>query len=167
MIAAFDSYYSNEVQKTVCLIFSNWIHPRIEKTLTGFHKIEDTYHAGEFYKRELPGIMQLIKHPDFVDVDTIIVDAFVWLDDEGTPGLGARLHEAIDKKIPVVGVAKTDFATVHHSKREVLRGSSRRPLYISAIGLDPDLAADHIRNLPGSYRIPDILKKLDQLTKLP
>ncbi len=165
MIAAFDSYYAGDVQKTVCIIFSNWESPRIEKVLTGLHKIEEAYHSGEFYKRELPGILEIMDAPDFINVEIIIVDAFVWLDDEGTPGLGARLYEAINQTIPVIGVAKTNFATVHQNKRQVLRGKSRKPLFVSAIGLDPDQAAEWIKNLPGPFRIPDILKELDLLTK--
>ncbi|HRJ16128.1 MAG TPA: hypothetical protein PLI34_14115, partial [Saprospiraceae bacterium] len=97
--------------------------------------------------------------------DILVVDGFVVLDDTGKPGLGSRLHEALGGNVPVIGVAKSNFAALNLLKREVLRGDSARPLYITAAGLDLDLAADHIRQMKGEYRMPDLLKKLDQLTR--
>ncbi len=40
-----------------------------------------------------------------------VIDGYVWLDDQGKKGLGARLYDALDAQIPVIGVAKTLFAT--------------------------------------------------------
>lgn len=166
MIVAFDSYYTNGQQKTVCVLFSDWEHPEINKSYTGFHKIEDSYHSGEFYKRELPGILHLIHEVGLEDINTILVDAFVWLDDNETPGLGGRLYHALNEKIPVIGIAKTDFATIHQNKRKLFRGKSIRPLFITSAGIDTDLATNFIKNLPGKFRIPDVLRELDRLTKV-
>lgn len=43
----------------------------------------------------------------------------------------------------------------------------KRPLYITSLGVDLTEAAKLIENLGGSYRIPDILKKVDKLTRSP
>ncbi|WP_256676101.1 hypothetical protein, partial [Pseudomonas sp. Kh13] len=48
----------------------------------------------------------------------------------------------------------------------VYRGKSRRPLFVSSIGLDGEYAAALIKNLRGASRIPEVLKKVDQLTRL-
>jgi len=47
----------------------------------------------------------------------------------------------------------------------VLRGDSRRPLYVTAAGLDPAAAALHVRSMHGPFRIPTLLKRVDQLCR--
>jgi deoxyribonuclease V len=37
------------------------------------------------------------------------VDGYVWLDSNGTPGLGGRLWASLDQRVCVIGVAKTRF----------------------------------------------------------
>lgn len=167
MILAFDTAYSGNRARTVCVVFQDWtdwapanVH---SENIEG---IAD-YEPGQFYKRELPCILSLLKTIALDDVEAIIVDGFVVLDDTGLPGLGAHLHAALDGRVPVIGVAKTNFATIHAAKMEVLRGDSARPLYITATGMDLALAADHIRSMHGAHRLPDLLKALDQLTKEP
>jgi deoxyribonuclease V len=48
------------------------------------------------------------------------------------PGLGARAHAEFG--IPVIGVAKSQFRTATHAV-PVVRGSSGRPLFITAAGM--------------------------------
>lgn len=97
------------------------------------------------------------------DLDLAIVDGFVLLG-KGKMGLGGHLFEALDRRIPVIGVAKTFF---RGSKNyiEVYRGNSTRPLYVSSAGVDLDDAAVFIKNLKGKNRLPDILKRVDRLTR--
>jgi deoxyribonuclease V len=165
MILAFDTYYYENKAKTVCLAFENWtdtspisIHSEI---LEGIAE----YTPGEFYKRELPCILSLIQTLDYKDIETIIVDSFVYLDDEYKLGLGGHLYNALASKIPIIGVAKTNFATIENLKYPLLRGESVRPLYITAIGIDLNKASQCIRSMAGEFRIPTLLKYLDVLTK--
>lgn len=165
MILAFDTYYSNNKAKTICLAFHDWLD---EQEATVYTEILDEvadYEPGAFYKRELPCILSLLKQIDLSEVTTIVIDGFVQLDDTGKPGLGAHLYEKLDKKIPVIGVAKTNFATIESLKRPLLRGSSERPLFITAAGIDLDEATTYIRSMHGENRLPTLLKKLDGLTK--
>ena len=99
------------------------------------------------------------------NVEAIIIDGFVYLDDKEKLGLGGHLYKELDSKIPVIGVAKTNFATIEINKRELLRGKSSNPLYITAIGINLDKAAELINSMSGPNRIPTTLKKLDTLTK--
>lgn len=118
---------------------------------------------GEFYKRELPCLLQVYAQIR-EETNIIIIDGYVMLGEE-KKGLGGYLYEALDKKIPIIGVAKTYFKNcVHYT--EVYRGKSSRPLYVSSIGLDLDFSAALIRNLQGPYRIPTVLKAVDHLTRL-
>jgi deoxyribonuclease V len=47
----------------------------------------------------------------------------------------------------------------------VLRGGSARPLYVTAAGLSADEAARRVRDMHGPYRIPTLLKRVDQLCR--
>ncbi len=138
----------------------------VEKVISEYCKIVEPtneYISGEFYKRELPCILSLyslIKE----EINLIIVDSFVMLDG-GRMGLGGYLFESLGRKIPVIGVAKTYFKGCS-SYIAVYRGISKKPLYISSIGVHPEFAFNFIKNLRGKNRIPDVLKRVDQLTRL-
>jgi deoxyribonuclease V len=76
------------------------------------------------------------------------------------------LFEAIGDTAAIIGVAKTRFATAT-SAVEVLRGLSNRPLFVSAVGLSENAAADCIRRMHGENRIPTLLKRVDTLSRIP
>ncbi|HZK57974.1 MAG TPA: endonuclease V [Clostridia bacterium] len=161
-IACFDAYYHKDYAKTCCILFETG---PIEKSIFECCKITrpvEKYIPGEFYKRELPGILELygeIKR----NINLIIIDGYVLLKD-GKMGLGGYLYKALGEEIPVIGVAKSYFV---NSKNyiKIYRGESKRPLYVSSIGIETDLAANLIRNLNGEHRIPNILKRVDRLTR--
>lgn len=165
MILAFDTYYFENKAKTVCISFDDWSNEEDHTVNSEIIEDVDEYVPGEFYKRELPCIMSLLEKIDHKQVDTIIVDGFVYLDDDLKPGLGAHLYNRLEHKIPVIGVAKTNFATLEKNKRLVLRGQSANPLYITAIGMEVEKAAQLIGKMNGPNRIPSLLKRLDTLTK--
>jgi exodeoxyribonuclease-5/deoxyribonuclease V len=165
MILAFDTYYFNNKAKTVCLAFKNWNETEDFKTYSETLEGIEDYSPGEFYKRELPCILSLFEKIESENIEAIIIDGFVFLDDDNKPGLGAHLYKSLNETIPVIGVAKTNFATLQTQKRSVLRGESRNPLFITSVGMNMDEAAELIKNLPGEYRIPTILKQLDSLTR--
>ena len=71
----------------------------------------------------------------------------------------------IDNKIPIIGVAKTNFAAIEKHKRALLRGDSKKPLYITAIGIELDDAFEKVASMAGEFRFPTLLKELDRLTK--
>ena len=65
--------------------------------------------------------------------------------------------------VVVVGVAKTFF--VGAPAREVLRGGSKMPLYVSAAGMEVEDAADSVARMHGGYRIPTMLKRVDRVAR--
>ncbi len=166
MILAFDAYYFDGKAKTVCICFDEWTDAEPEKVFSAIIENVDEYTPGSFYKRELPCILHLMKQIEGISIEAIIVDGYVVLDDDGNYGLGGYLYEVLQKKIPVIGVAKTNFALIEKNKREAKRGQSARPLYITSLGIDQDLAALQIQKMHGDFRIPTLLKYLDGLTKL-
>lgn len=166
MILAFDTYYFDNKAKTVCIGFEDW---QIEENYFIYTETLENineYISGEFYKRELPCIESLIKKNDLSNnAELIIVDGFVFLNDLNKYGLGAYLYEKLNRKIPIIGVAKRDFATIKKNRNEVFRGESQNPLYITSIGIDLNIASEYIKEMKGKYRIPTLLKKVDRLTR--
>src|SRR5215472_5520496 len=98
------------------------------------------YQPGEFYRRELPPIRAVLA--DVGDLDLLIIDGYVTLDPGGRPGLGAYAHEEFG--VSVIGVAKTRYASAVHAI-PVVRGSSTRPLYVTAVGIPSRDAAELVR----------------------
>lgn len=164
MILAFDTYYFENKAKTVCISFENWLDE--ENYTVNSETIEniEEYKSGEFYKRELPCILSLLNKIEMKNITTIIIDGFVYLDDDKKLGLGGYLYKQLNN-VPIIGVAKTNFATLEKKKRELYRGKSIKPLYITSVGIDLDEAEKLIKNMNGQNRIPTLLKKLDTLTK--
>ena len=164
MTLAVDVYYKLDKAKAVGIIFD-----RLTETVTSLKiaNIEhvDEYKPGEFYRRELPCIMAIIDQIELSEIDLIIVDGHVYVDDDASLGLGGRLWEMLHKKIPVIGVAKTSFIKNKKTVEEIKRGISEKPLYVSAVGIDLASAAFFVKNMKGPFRMPDLLKLLDEKTK--
>lgn len=165
MILAFDTYYFQDKAKTVCLQFETWEDKQSYKIYTETADKVEEYTSGEFYKRELPCILSLIDKIEIHKIEAIVVDGFVILDDEKKPGLGAFLYTKLEEKIPIIGVAKNNFLKIKKEKRKVYRGISKKPLYVTSIGINVDIAAEKIKSMDGEFRMPTLLKQLDRLTK--
>lgn len=161
-IACFDVYYYTNYAQAACIIFEIKPSERIISSHCAIEKSPRQYVPGQFYKRELPPLLKVYKNIE-EKIDLIIIDGFVSLAN-GEKGLGAHFYHRLNKEIPLIGVAKTlfkgasDYVTIY-------RGLSSRPLYVSSIGTELDAAAQLIKNLKGDNRIPDILKRVDQLTR--
>ncbi len=165
MILAFDTYYYDDKARTVCVSFKDWGEENDIRVYTETVSGIAAYVSGEFYKRELPCIISLLSKIELKSIDLIIVDGFVYLDDANKFGLGAYLYEALNEEIPIVGVAKRDFATICKNRKEAYRGKSNNPLFITSVGIDLDIATQKIQEMAGDYRMPTLLKEVDRLTR--
>lgn len=168
MIACTDVDYRSDHAIAACVLFQAWRDATSTSAVTARIDNVEPYVPGQFFKRELPCILEVLKRiPDPIEI--VVVDGYVWLDDiKCQPGLGAHLFATLHGRIPVVGVAKKIFATA--SPEIVLRGSSNSPLYVTAEGVDVKKAAEYIRIMDGPHRIPTLLKCVDSLcrtTQLP
>jgi len=121
------------------------------------------YTPGQFYKRELPCIQQLITEHQ-LNPSLIIIDGYVFLDSNNRPGLGKHLFDMLDQKIPIIGVAKTAFHDAP-SDFEIFRGQSKSPLFISSAGIALSDAKQHILSMHGKNILPALLKTVDQLCR--
>lgn len=164
MIIATDVDYKGNTANAAGIVFRNWedTEPVSEYTVK-LDKIKD-YISGQFYKRELPCLTKLLSEVK-EEVTTIVVDGFVWLDDNYKKGLGAYLHQKLNKTIPVIGVAKKSFYSIENSCKVIYRGQSMSGLYITSAGINLDEAADNIYKMAGEHRMPALLKRADSLCR--
>ncbi len=166
MIAAADVHYREDKAVGVIVLFSEWE----SLDILSYEKIEFTgkyseYIPGEFYKRELPILISLYERIKNTELEAFIVDGYVFLGKEEKPGLGYYVYQNLGGSIPVIGAAKSRFKENSENCRELLRGKSAKPMYITSIGISPDEALMKMQKMKGSFRIPDILSKLDRMTK--
>jgi deoxyribonuclease V len=118
------------------------------------------YRPGEFYLRELPPLRVVLD--GLAGMRLLVVDGYADLDPDGRPGLGAYAYAEF--AVPVIGVAKSAFRTATHAIA-VLRGTSARPLYVTAAGMPRAEAADLVRQMAGRHRMPDALRRADTLAR--
>ena len=160
-IAAFDVHYREDGQASAAaVVFTAYGD---DTPMAKYHRMlaePAAYVSGAFYRRELPAILTLLEQIT-APLDTLIVDGYVWLGSR--PGLGRYVFDALESKIPVIGVAKSRFAGV--PAHEVYRGASRRPLYVTAAGMTAKEAAMNIQAMHGDHRIPTLLQRVDRLAR--
>jgi deoxyribonuclease V len=163
MIACTDVYYKANQVVAACLLFRDWPDERYYLELTDCVETPAAYEPGRFYRRELPALLSVVERlPDRPYI--IVIDGYVWLGQESYPGLGAYLYQALGGTTAVIGVAKTLFKE-GPAVRGIRRGTSVRPLYVSAAGMDLDEAAERVVQMHGKFRIPTLLKKVDRLCR--
>ncbi len=162
MKVCLDVQYTHNQALAAALLFKDWSDSTATRAVT--LPIADVleYEAGAFYKRELPCLLAVLG-TIIEPLEYIVVDSFVFLDSSFKHGLGARLYMALEQKIPVIGVAKTDF--IGAPSLPILRGASKQALFISSIGCDTIQAALRVQQMHGAHRIPTLLKAVDSLAR--
>jgi deoxyribonuclease V len=162
-IAALDVQYDDPRARVACVVFRHWTDVAPSRSLTTTVDNVAPYEPGSFFKRELPCLLaalDLVTEP----LSAIVIDGYVVLSDDGRPGLGAHLFDALDRSIPIVGVAKTAFVGSSFAQ-PVLRGESTHPLFVTAAGISHEGAAQSIASMHGPYRMPTLLKLVDSLAR--
>lgn len=160
MKAVLDVHYDRDQAVAACVVFCSWQDSQPVKLIRTTLPPARQYHAGRFYERELPCLLSVLQEAE-VEFETIIIDGFVHLRPEVGKGLGVYLAESLSYPVSVMGVAKK-VLKVAERYVQIHRGRSTKPLYISAIGCPLEYAAQSIRSMHGPYRIPTLLKIVDQ-----
>lgn len=144
---AFDAWEGGEATKTYVSRIA-----QVEKAV-----------RGELDVRELPCLMQLLREHSLAP-ELILIDGFVHLDAEETPGLGQHLYQALGAKVPVVGVSKTGLPGLP-AQFEVMREEEAPPLFVTCAGIDIGAAKVRLRAMHGRKRIPTLMKLAARLAK--
>lgn len=159
MIVCLDVDYRKDAVVTARLVIPTW-DSKAPASLTTIRTkgAAPDYIPGAFYRREMPYLVAALEG---IAASVVVIDGYVWLG-PGAPGLGAHLWEAIGKRAAIVGVAKTPFHGIATIVREVRRGESKTPLFVTAAGMEPDDAAAHVREMHGPHRMPAMLRRVDR-----
>ncbi|WP_323844703.1 endonuclease V [Microbulbifer magnicolonia] len=160
MILAVDVDYRGPEAVAAGVCFRTWRDEQAGRIYRSVVSEFGDYQPGDFYLRELPCILQLLREHHLAP-DIIVIDGYVYLGDKSRPGLGMHLFNTLGHKIPVIGVAKKPFKGTMPAS-EILRGNSARPLYITAAGMDIDTAKSCILSMYGKHRTPTLLKTADR-----
>ncbi len=163
MIFATDVHYRDNKAVAAGILFNNWQDTQPVSELIVLIDNEIEYEPGQFYKRELPCILELLKQLNCLPT-YIIIDGYVYLDDIQKPGLGKHLYDAIQAKSIIIGVAKSRFKDIS-DESNLFRGASQKPLYITAAGIDKSEAKNLVAKMYGEHRIPAMLKLVDRLSR--
>lgn len=164
-LAIIDVDYGEDEREALvaCVVAAEWT--AAEPIEVAMATVDDVrpYTPGRFFERELPCLLAVLERAR-TRVQVIVVDGYATLDVHGTPGLGAHLHTALGGEQAVIGVAKTAYRGSEHAT-PVLRGTSRRPLFVTASGVDAELAARLVTGMHGPHRIPTLLGLADRLAR--
>jgi deoxyribonuclease V len=163
LLLAVDVHYKNACAVVAGIGFEHWTDKVPASSYVSTIEQVGDYIPGEFYKRELPCILKLLKEHKLLPTH-VVIDGYVYLDGHSRPGLGKHLYDALYGKVKIVGVAKNPFKDID-DEYELYRGISRKPLYITCIGLPLSEAKSRIAAMSGSHRIPTLLKTVDQLCR--
>ncbi len=170
MLGCIDVSYGDDVAHAGCLLFRGWADAAATREVLASTPLAASYRPGEFFRRELPPILDLLARID-EPLETIVIDGYVWLAGRG-PGLGAHLYEALEGRIPIVGVAKTAWnmppdpdEPEAHATVPVVRGNSTRPLFVTSAGIDVTKSAELVARMHGPHRLPTLLKAVDRLVR--
>jgi deoxyribonuclease V len=160
-IVALDVHYDDTTSTALAaaVAFQAWSDAAPLNTYTTQVENVAPYVPGRFFERELPCLRALLTEHQLTPA-VLVVDGFVHLDADGKPGLGMHLYETLGGAIPVIGVAKTSFAGMSEDCG-VLRGTSTRPLYVTAVGIPLEEAKTHVKAMHGKHRIPTLLTAVD------
>ena len=163
MIIAVDAAYGDQFAFVAGVVFDKWDDDRpgdiVTRSVSGF----DKYVPGEFYRRELTGILELLKDHR-IRPDCIVVDGYVYLDGLSKAGLGKHLYDALEGKVSVIGVAKAEFKGIPDDFM-IYRGRSRKPLYVTSAGVEAEQAKRWVMAMKGPYRRPKLLRLVDQVCR--
>jgi deoxyribonuclease V len=162
MIAFVDVQYAAESACAACVVAQDWGDTAPAGGWTTTVSPVAAYQPGEFFRRELPCLLAVLK--DAPPLEAIVVDGYVWLDAQRTPGLGAHLFHALGGRTPVIGLAKTAYRGSAMAI-PLPRPGSKRPLYLTCVGLEPATVLGHVRRLQGASRIPTLLGDVDRLAR--
>lgn len=163
MFTCLDVHYFDNTAHAAALVFDEWTATAPLSQFTASVPAPADYEPGHFYLRELSPLLAVIKKI-LQPIDCYVIDGYCYLSMEHAPGLGAYLFEALGSGAPVIGVAKNRYRDSTHAV-ELLRAGTKRPLFVTAVGMSDEAASRCIASMSGSHRIPNLLKAVDRLAR--
>lgn len=149
--------------QAAAVAFEAWDSPEAVKTYLSHIAHVEKPARGELDLRELPCVMQLLREHK-LESELILIDGFVHLDANETPGLGQHLFHALGGRTPIIGVSKASRPGLSE-QFEVMREEETRPLTVTCAGIDIGAAKARLRAMHGRKRAPTLMKLVARLAK--
>jgi len=158
-----DFQIQGDTARVAAVAFDDWV--AFEGTKNYSLRIEHVEKPakGELDLRALPWLVQLLD-ANRLQPELIVLDGFVHLDAQETPGLGRRLHDTLGGRTAVIGVSKTGFKDTPE-QFEVHREEETAPLVVTCAGIDLGAAKARVRMMHGRKRVPTLLKLAARIAK--
>jgi deoxyribonuclease V len=163
MKLAIGVHFEGDGAVAAAVAFEAWDSPEALRTCTTRMARVEKAVRGELDLRALPCILQLLREHALVP-ELIVIDGFVHLDAQETPGLGRHLYHALGGRTAVIGVSKSAMAHTP-AQFEVVREEEARPLVVTCAGIDLGAAKARLRNMHGKRRVPTLLKLAARIAK--
>jgi deoxyribonuclease V len=160
-----DVHLQGDIALVAAVAFDDWA--AFEGTKNYSLRIEHVEKPakGELDLRELPWLVQLI-NANGLQPEVIVLDGFVHLDAQETPGLGRRLHDTLGGRTAVIGVSKTVFkGTDTPDQFCIFREDETPALVITSAGIDLGAAKARVRMMHGRKRVPTLMKLAARVAK--
>ncbi len=113
--------------------------------------------------RRLACLLNLL-HTQALQPELLLIEGFVHLDAQETPGLGQQLFLALGGRTPVIGVARAPLPGTP-AQCQVSREEDAPPLIVTCTGMDLGAAKARLRAMHGRRRVPTLLKLVARLAK--
>ncbi len=164
MIILLDVDYREETAKghAAGILCETPFDSRADRIITAVAEDVGAYQPGQFYRRELKCIDEVLKKTDIGRIEIIFIDGYA---DFGTDRLPLGAYVYREYQIPVIGIAKNPFRGCVRDDTEVFRGSSSKPVYVTCQGMEIESARDIVRNMAGAFRLPDLVKMADHAAR--
>ena len=115
--------------------------------------------------RALPWLVQLLD-AHRLQPEVIVIDGFVHLDAQETPGLGRRLHDTLGGRTAIIGVSKSVFKGSETPDQFcVFREDETPALVVTCAGIDLGAAKARVRTMHGRKRVPTLMKLAARIAK--
>ena len=159
-----DFHIDADSARVAAVAFDDWA--AFEGTKTHALRIEHVEKPakGELDLRALPWLVQLLD-ANRLQPEVIVLDGFVHLDAQETPGLGRRLHDTLGGRTAVIGVSKSTLKDDTPDQFCIFREDETPPLVITGIGIDLGAAKARVRMMHGRKRVPTLMKLAARIAK--
>lgn len=159
-----DVHVDGDTTQAAAVSFDEWAAPEALKTWTSRLPLAEKPARGELDLRALPSLLQLLRE-QALQPELIVIDGFVHLDPDDTPGLGWHLHQALGGRCPVIGLSRRAMAAGTPAQFEVYREEEAAPVIVTCIGIDLGAAKARVRGMHGKRRMPTLMKLATRIAK--
>lgn len=157
-------HFEDANARAAAVAFDAWDAAEAARTYVSHINHVEAAVRGALDLRELPCVMQLLREHQLAP-ELLLIDGFVHLDADETPGLGQHLFHALGSGVPVVGISKRRLPGLS-AQFEVMREEEEaQPLLITCAGMDIGAAKARVRAMHGRKRVPTLMKLAARLAK--